>query len=199
MRWGLWATSCKVVEILCDIYELIRTGAFAMDADLEAMRGFARFESCVECLLEPLLTKRVLTPMPCKHGRTFELARETRRRHCEDIGADDPEDDTLDQEEGYCDCGAGFDRRNALWELGDLCVNFNLGRTQMRELAAVLLVITTREFTYNHVKHAMHDMFNGVYRNYLKAYKRKRDKGASFEETMVGLVARWQWRMMPNI
>ena len=80
-----------------------------------------------------------------------------------------------------------------------MCVKRNLTRTQMRELAAVLLVITSHEFTYNHFHRAMLDMFCGEYRDFLKAYKRQRDKGVSFSEAMPGLVARWQWRMMPNV
>jgi hypothetical protein len=60
-------------------------------------------------------------------------------------------------------------------------------------------VITIDDFTYNHVKRGMHDMFNGVYKNLIKAYRRKRDEGASFTDTLDGLVPRWQFRMMPNM
>ena len=45
-----------------------------MDADLQVMWTIPRFASCVDCLLEPSLAKRSIAPMPCKHGRTFELA-----------------------------------------------------------------------------------------------------------------------------
>jgi hypothetical protein len=169
-----------------------------MDADLEAMRSIQRYKSCVECLLEPLLKKRRLWQMPCKHRRTFELRKAARQRHYEERGLDDPGDDQGDEMlEGYCDC-IPFNRRVALWEFGDLCVKYGLTRTQMRELAAILLVITTDIFTYNHAKRAMHNMFQGEFKNYLKAYKRKREEGISFEDAMAGLVPRWQFRMMPN-
>jgi hypothetical protein len=97
----------------------------------------------------------------------------------------------------YCDC-TRFNRRVALWEVGDLCLKYGLGRTQMRELAAILLLVTTDAFTYNHAKRAMHDMFAGRYKDYLKAYKRKREEGVSFSDAMGGLVPEWQFRMMPN-
>jgi hypothetical protein len=171
-----------------------------MDADLEVMRSIQRFKPCVECLLGPLLKERALSQMPCKHKKTFELARQARRRRWrrryEELGLDDPGEDLLEDDQ-YCDC-IPFNRRNSLWELGELCVKYSLTRTQMRELAAILLLITREEFAYNHVKRAMHDMFQGAYKDYLKAYSRKRDEGASFEETVAGLVPRWQFRMMPN-
>jgi hypothetical protein len=170
-----------------------------MDTDLEAMRSIERYQSCVECLLEPLLKKRQLAPTPCKHKRTFEIANDNRRTYYEERGSDDPGDDSVeDHRFRYCDCGARFDRRAALWEIGDLCLKHGLWRNQMREMAAILLLITRDHFTYNHVNRAMRDLFQGVYKPYLKAYKRRRDQGASFEETVEGLVPRWQFRMMPN-
>jgi hypothetical protein len=69
----------------------------------------------------------------------------------------------------------------------------------MRELATVLQFITHEAFTYNHAKRAMHDMFRGTYKDFLKALKRKREDGASFQEAAAGLVAAWQHRMMPNV
>jgi hypothetical protein len=169
-----------------------------MDADLEAMRSIARYRSCVECLLDPLLKKRQIWQMPCKHRRTFEARKAARQRYYEERGLDDPGNDEGDEmPDGYCDC-IPFNRRIALWEIGDLCVKYTLTRTQMRELAAILVLITTEIFTYNHAKRAMHDMFQGAFKDYLKAYKRKRDEGVSFEDAMVGLVQRWQHRMMPN-
>jgi hypothetical protein len=170
-----------------------------MDADLEAMRSIARYGSCVECLLEPLLKRRRIWQMPCKHRRTFELGIANRRRFYEERGFDDPGDDVSDEmPEGYCDC-IPFNRRIALWEIGDLCVKYTLTRTQMREMAAILLVITTDIFTYNHVRRVMHDLFNGAHKNYLRAYKRQRDQGVSFDDAVPGLVQRWQYRMMPNV
>lgn len=68
----------------------------------------------------------------------------------------------------------------------------------MRELAAILVLITRDSFTYNHVRRAMLDMFCGAYKPYLKALARKREDGASFKEAIDGLVPRWQFRMMPN-
>lgn len=97
----------------------------------------------------------------------------------------------------YCDC-IPFNRRAGLWEIGDLCVKYTLTRTQMRELAAVLLLITRDSFTYNHVRRSMHDLFSGAHKSFLKAYARKRDDGASFADTMEALIPRWQFRMMPN-
>ena len=83
-----------------------------MDEDLEQLRSFARFNGAVECLLEPLLKKRAIAPMPCEHRRKFEIAREARRTNFEAIGADDPYgEELLRQPEGYCDCGP-FNRRN---------------------------------------------------------------------------------------
>lgn len=79
-----------------------------------------------------------------------------------------------------------------------MCLKYNLTRIQMRELAAIVVLITIEEFTYNHVRRAMHDMFQGNYKSYLKAIERKRDDGASFVEAIDGLVPRWQYRMMPN-
>lgn len=171
-----------------------------MDTDLEVMRSIERFQSCVDLLLEPLLKKRRITQIPCKHMRTFEMRKAARERYYEERGLDDPGDDDGDtMPEGYCDC-ARFNRRNALWEIGDLCVKYGLTYNQMRELAAVLLLITTDVFTYNHAKRAMHDMFQGSYKDYLRAYRRKRkvDISASFEDIVAGLVPRWQFRMMPN-
>ena len=81
---------------------------------------------------------------------------------------------------------------------GTFYLYFRSKEDALRELAAILLLITREEFTYNHVRRAMHDMFQGAYKAYLKAYSRKRDEGASFEDTVTGLVPRWQFRMMPN-
>lgn len=111
------------------------------------------------------------------------------------LGVDDPGDDSVERE-GYC---VPFNRRIALWDIGDLCVKYGLTRTQMRELAAVVILVTKTDFIYNHVRRAKCDLFQGTYRNFLKAYKRKREDGASFEEAMEDLVPRWQFQMMPNI
>jgi hypothetical protein len=151
----------------------------------------------VDCLIEPLLKRRALAGMPCKHQRTFELARAQRAKLYDELGYDDPNED-IEQPAGYCDC-IPFNRRAALWELGDLCLKFGLTRTQMRELAAIVLLVTREQFTYNHVRRGMHDMFQGAYKDYLRAYKRKREDGVSFDDVVVGLVPRWQHRMMPNI
>jgi hypothetical protein len=166
--------------------------------DLEAMRSVSRYASSVECLLEPLLNQRRIGQMPCRHRASFEQRKADRARYYEERGVDDPGDDGEDEmPNGYCDC-IRFNRRIAMWEIGDLCLKYGLTRTQMRELAAILLLVTTDSFTYNHAKRAMHDMFRGRYDDYLKAYKRKREQGISFIEATGGLVPQWQVRMMPN-
>ena len=58
-----------------------------MDPELHTMLSFERFRSPVECLLAPLLNERVLVPMPCKHGRTFEMAHEARRQYYDEMAA----------------------------------------------------------------------------------------------------------------
>ena len=168
-----------------------------MDTDLEVMRSITRFRPCVELLIEPLLSRRTLTPMPCKHVRTFELADQWRRERCEEQGVDDVEDDT-EMPKGYCDCGK-FNRRDELWEIGELTIKRGLTRTQMRELAHVLLLVTGKTFTFNVVKRTMLEMFSGRYKAELKALKRLREgEGVSFADASERLVAEWQFRMMPN-
>lgn len=80
-----------------------------------------------------------------------------------------------------------------------MCVKRGLTSQQMSEIAALVIVLTKGTFTYNHFHHAMLDLFCGEHKDFLKAFKRQRDKGTSFAEAMPGLVARWQWRMMPNV
>ncbi len=145
------------------------------------------------------LKKRAIAPMPCKHGRTFEIAREARRTNFEAIGADDPYgEELLRQPEGYCDCGP-FNRRNELWEIAEICVKRNLTREQMSDIAAIMLVSTASYFTYNHFHHTrLLDLFCGEHKDFLRALNRQRKKGVSFDVAITGLVARWQWRMMPN-
>jgi hypothetical protein len=137
--------------------------------------------------------------MPCKHERTFEFARKARLEYFSDRGLDAPEqdDEALEQPEGYCDCSP-FNRRNELWEIAEMCVKRDLTRKQMTEIAAIITVLTTETFTYNHFHRAMLDHFTGEHKDFLKALKRQRDKGVSLTEAIPGLVARWQWRMMPN-
>ena len=100
---------------------------------------------------------------------------------------------------GYCDC-VPFNRRNELWELGELAVKVGLGPTQMNDLSAIVQIITqgTRTFTFNHVNRAMRDMFYGKYVDIQKMLKRKRKSGQSFEQASAAAVAEWQFRMMPN-
>lgn len=171
-----------------------------MDADLEALKEFERFREPVECLLRPLLKYRAITAMPCKHGRTFQAAREARGAYYSQLGFDTPDDDGDREEmpEGYCDCGR-FDRRNELWEIAEMCVKRSLTRKQMTEIAAIITIVTTDAFTYNHFHRAMLDHFAGEHKDFLKALRRQREKGVSFFDAMPGLVARWQWRMMPNV
>jgi len=171
-----------------------------MDAELVRLSEFPRFIGPVRFLLDPLLSApRDIAPMPCKHGRTFDLARQARSEYFESIGAEDPGDDeAMQMPKGYCDCGP-FNRRNELWEIAEMCVKRSLTAKQMTEIAALIVVLTKETFTYNHFHHAMLDLFGGEHKDFLKAFKRQRDKGASFAEAMPGLVARWQWRMMPNV
>ena len=170
-----------------------------MDIDLEAMRSIARFNKCVIYCLEPLLEERRLIPMPCKHGKTFDAADAARRQRYAGSGLEDSGDDTIDRV-GYCDCGT-FNRRAELWQSGDLigAGGRNLNIKQLRELAAVLLVVTKESFTSNHVKRAMHDLFNGKYSTFLEQVAKKREEGLSFNEIAAGVVPQWQYRMMPNI
>lgn len=183
-----------------------------MDADLEAMRSIPRFRSCVDCLLGPLLLRRAIAPMPCKHHKTFEMASAAYREFYEQRGLDhiDDDDGPVEIPPRYCDC-ARFNRRNELWEVGELTTKFNLTRTQMRELAHVLMLGTHARFTYNQVKRTMFDMFRGVYVREIKALralmrKGKKGKGEdgpiydgkSFAEASAEIVAQWQFRMMPN-
>jgi len=162
------------------------------------MREIDRFRGAVSYLLEPLLKQRRLAPMPCKHGRTFESAEQVRRAEFDEMGFEDPGDDpSFEQPDGYCDCGQ-FNRRNELWEIAEMCVKRSLTHQQMSEIAAIIIVLTKTEFTYNHFHRAMLDLFGGEYKDFLRAFKRQQDKGVSFTEAMPGLLARWQWRMMPN-
>lgn len=161
------------------------------------MQSFARYSSCVECLLAPLLKERVLVAMPCKHSRTFEIAKQERRRRYEELGLGEPDCDDLEEPPGYCDC-VRFNRRTALWDIGDFCVKYGLNRTQMRHMAAILLLITKDTVTYNVIRRTMHDLFGGAYKDFIRAYSKKRDDGASFEEAVAHIVPRWQFRMMPN-
>lgn len=173
-----------------------------MDADLHDMQSFARFSQPVVYLLEPLLKQRELIAMPCKHGRTFERARQARRQQFEELGQDEPGDDQFGDDEhdmpvGYCDC-IPFNRRNQLWDIADVCVKRGLSPNQMKEIAALITILTTDSFTFNHFNRVMFDLFCGEYKEFLKAFRRQSDKGVSFADAMPGLVARWQWRMMPN-
>lgn len=177
-----------------------------MDADLEAMRSVPRFYACVQDLIEPLLSHRDIAPMPCKHHRTFELAAQRHRERCEEQGIDIDDDEPNAMPDGYCDCGK-FRRRNELWEIAELTVKRGLTRTQMRELAYVLLLGTRSTFTYNHVNRTMLGYFNGVYEREIKALHKRARKGKGKGEGYDGkslaaatyaLVAEWQFRMMPN-
>lgn len=167
------------------------------DPELSRMLEFERFKEPVGCLLGPLLRQRSLVAMPCKHVRTFETARQARCDYFEDLDQDPDDDDAGQMPKAYCDCNS-FNRRNELWEIAELCVKRSLTRQQMSEIAAIVTVLTTDVFTFNHVHRAMMDLFCGEHKDFLKAVKRQRDKGNSFAEAMPGLVARWQWRMMPN-
>lgn len=170
-----------------------------MDAELLRLSEFPRFIRPVKYLLGPLLSERDIAPMPCKHGRTFEDARYARFQYFEENFEDCPgDDDTMQMPQGYCDCGP-FNRRDELWEIAEMCVKRSLTSQQMSEIAALIIVLTKETFTYNHFHHAMLDLFCGEHKDFLKAFRRQRDKGASFADAMPGLVARWQWRMMPNV
>jgi len=170
-----------------------------MDAELLRLSEFPRFIGPVKYLLGPLLSERDIAPMPCEHRSTFYGAWMVRHDYFKSIGEDDPNDDeTMQMPEGYCDCGS-FDRRNELWEIAETCVKRGLTAQQMTEIAALIIVRTKETFTQNDFKHLMLDLFCGEHKAFLKAVKRQRDKGASFSEAMPGLVARWQWRMMPNV
>ena len=70
-------------------------------------------------------------------------------------------------------------------------------REQMSDIAAIMLVSTASYFTYNHFHHTMLDLFCGEHKDFLRP-ERQRKKGVSFDVAITGLVARWQWRMMPN-
>jgi hypothetical protein len=170
-----------------------------MDTDLEAMRSIPRFQSCVKYLIEPLLAERSITRMPCKHHATFQRSAEARREYYEERGLEYPDDDVLSPPPGYCDC-VPFNRRNELWEIGELAVKVGLGPTQMNDLSAIVQIITqgTRAFTFNHVNRAMRDMFYGKYADIQKMLKLKRKGGQSFQEAAAGTVAEWSYRMMPN-
>jgi hypothetical protein len=168
-----------------------------MDADLEAMRSTAKYKKCADNLLEPLLEERSIVSMPCKHGRTFEAGDAARKKKYEDLSQEDPGDDSIDRE-GYCDC-TPFNRRNELWEIGELCVKRSLTVNQLREMSAILLLVTKGSFTYNHVNRAMLDSFNGKYADFLKQVSKKREEGFTFNEIAKGVVPEWQFRMMPNI
>jgi hypothetical protein len=95
-----------------------------MDTDLEAMRSYDKFKKCIDNLLEPLLEKRAIFSMPCKQGRTFDAGDAARKQKYAELGLDDPGDDSIDRE-GYCDC-TPFNRRNELWEIGEMCVKRSL-------------------------------------------------------------------------
>ena len=168
-----------------------------MDADLEAMRSNDKFRKCVDYLLEPLLAERSIIRMPCKHGITFEAGDAVRRQKYEDLGLEDPGDDSIDRD-GYCDC-TPFNRRNELWEIGELCVKRALTVNQLREMSAILLLVTKDSFTCNHVNRVMFDSFNKKYGDFLKQVSKKREEGFSFSEIAQGVVPEWQYRMMPNI
>lgn len=169
-----------------------------LDIDLEWLRDIERYRSAVKFLLEPLLKNLEIGPMPCKHGRTFEIARRNRLQFYEEIGEDAPDEDiSMEMPDGYCDCGR-FNRRNELQQIADVCIKRALTHQQMTEIAAILIVITPKVFTFNHFNRAMIDLFCGEHKDFVRALKRQRDQGASFAEAMPGLVARWQWRMMPN-
>lgn len=168
-----------------------------MDADLAAMRSFEKYRKCVDHLLQPLLEERALYRMPCKHNATFESANAARRQKYLDLGLEDPGDDTTERE-GYCDC-TPFNRRNELWEIGELCVKKSLTVNQLTDMSHILLLKTKDSFTYNHVNRAMRDAFAGKYETYLKHVSKKRGEGVSFGEIASGVVPEWQYRMMPNI
>ncbi|MFN0219864.1 MAG: hypothetical protein ACKVP4_13740 [Hyphomicrobium sp.] len=168
-----------------------------MDADLEAMRSIDRFTKCVTYLLEPLLQERAIVQMPCKHGWTFEAGAAARQKQFDELGLDDPGDDTIDRH-GYCDC-TPFNRRNELWLIGEMCVIRSLTINQLRDLSSILLLVTRDAFTYNHARRAMHDLFNKKYETFLEQVARKRSEGASFNDIAIGVVPQWQYRMMPNI
>ena len=137
--------------------------------------------------------------MPCKHGRTFEMARAVRAEFHDEVGTDDPDgdDEAIEQPEGYCDCGP-FNRRNELWEIGEMCVKRALTQEQMSDIAAIMLVTTSTHLTYNHFHCAMLDLFCGDHKDFIRAVNRQRKKGVEFDVAMHGLMARWHWRMMPN-
>lgn len=86
-----------------------------MDADLDAMRSIGRYRECVSYLLEPLLKKRNMRGMPCKHFKTLAAREKARRLYCEDQGIDGFEDSNGD-DVGYCDC-IPFNRRFGNWEI----------------------------------------------------------------------------------
>jgi hypothetical protein len=169
-----------------------------VDSDLVAMRGFQKYRSCVDFLLEPLLSERTLVRMPCKHGRSFEYAKASWRQEADDQCVDDLPEADLNDHPGYCDCGE-FNRRNELWSIGELCVKRSLTQNQLREMAAVMMMVTREAFTHNHVNRAMFDLFCGKHKDYLKSFKRHRDEGISFKDVLTQLEPKWQFRMMPNI
>lgn len=173
-----------------------------MDADLQAMRSFERYVDCVDLFLAPVLEVRLLVPMPCKHRQTFEVAKSVRNRQLEALGLEGDADADADDMESYCDCGP-FNRRNELWLIGDACLKPcpRLTKNQLRDLADIILLHTrhNKVFTYNNVKHAIHDLFNKKYADYLRQVKRKREEGMSFSDIAEAVVPEWQYRMMPNI